>query len=88
MSSEAPSEPIDAARSSRRVRTDRTLMAEREALALSPEDREHHDRRADVGDHQEDLKQSAQRDARIVPRPEDVVRVVQDRVVERQPGET
>ena len=50
-------------------------MAEREALALSPEDREHHDRRADVGDHQEDLKQSAQRDARIVPRPEDVVRV-------------
>ena len=45
----------------RRFDDPRRDVAKREALALSLEDREHHDRHADVGDrHQQDLKESSE----------------------------
>ena len=56
-------------------------VAEREGFAVSPEDREHHDRGADVPDHQEDLEDGAQFDAGVVAGDQDVVRVVEYRVV-------
>jgi hypothetical protein len=61
-------------------------VAEREGFAVSPEDREHHDRRADVADHQEDLEERAERDAGVVAGAEDVVGVAEHRVVENERG--
>jgi hypothetical protein len=98
-SSEPPPAPIDPAKSSRNVRIDRRLIADtddcrfnrarrdiaqREGLALSPENREHHDGRADIADHQKDLQQGAEGDTSVVTRPEDVVSLVQDRLVQNQ----
>ncbi len=100
-SSGVRSAPMDAARSSCRVTTasrliadrdDRRLdcargdVAKREGFAVSPEDRKHHDRRADVADHQEDFEEGAQRDAGDVAGAEDVVGVVEHRVVENERG--
>lgn len=102
ISSEVPSAPMDAGQvvaqrddgeqadradpDDRRLDCARGDVAEREGFAVSPEDRKHHDRRADVADHQEDLEQGAQRDARVVAGAEDVVGVVEHRVIENERG--
>ena len=49
----------------RRLDCARRDVAEREGLAVSPQDRKHHDRRADVADHQEQFE-GAQRDTGVV----------------------
>src|SRR5688572_11630739 len=60
-------------------------VAERKRLALPLDDGPQHDGGADVGDGEEDLAERAQLDTRVGPVTEDVVGVVQDRVIEEQP---
>ena len=59
-------------------------IAQGERLTLPPYDGPQHDRGADVGDNQEDLEVRAQPDARLGAVTEDVVGVVEHRVVEEQ----
>jgi hypothetical protein len=60
-------------------------VAERERLALPLDDGPQHDGGSDVRDGEEDLAERAQLDARVGPVAEDVIGVVEDRVVEEQP---
>jgi hypothetical protein len=62
-------------------------VSEGEAFVLASEDRKQRERGADVGDHQNQLAQRAELNARVIAGADDGLRVVEHRVVEDVPGD-